>query len=96
MQGEPFQINGLTPVTFTRLSKVSKTQAEAPEQTLAATTAPQAPAAEPTAQGDHSSKTTIVKPTPKSTKRPRQKKTQKPLKPKTKATLEDEIQSNCR
>ena len=62
-----------------------------PEQNLAATTAPQVSATEPTAQGDHSSKTTAVKPTPKSTKRPKLKKIQKPPKPTIKATLEDEI-----
>ncbi|KAJ0866458.1 hypothetical protein HanRHA438_Chr12g0552001 [Helianthus annuus] len=84
-------MHSLTAETFTRMSTPCKTQAEVPEQTLAANTAPQASAAEPTAQGDHGSKTTALKPTPKITKKPKKKKNQKPPKPTKRATLEDEI-----
>ncbi|MFS7912956.1 hypothetical protein Hanom_Chr02g00136021 [Helianthus anomalus] len=66
-------------------------KAEVPKQNLAATTAPQVSTAEPTTLGDHNSKTTAVKHTPKITKKPRQKKIQKPPKPTQKAPLEDEI-----
>ncbi|KAJ0521604.1 hypothetical protein HanIR_Chr10g0472871 [Helianthus annuus] len=90
-QGESLQMHSLTAETLTRMSTPCKTQAEVPEQTLAANTAPQASAAEPTAQGDQGSKTTALKPTPKITKNPQKKKNQKPPKPTKKATLEDEI-----
>ncbi|KAJ0870631.1 hypothetical protein HanRHA438_Chr11g0502661 [Helianthus annuus] len=90
-QGESFQMHSLTAETFTRMSTPCKTQAEVPEQNLTANTAPQVSAAEPTAQGDQSSRTTVLKPTPTIPKKPKQKKIQKPPKPTKKATLEDEI-----
>ncbi|MFS7995871.1 hypothetical protein Hanom_Chr12g01123151 [Helianthus anomalus] len=90
-QGESFQINNLTTETFSRMLTPCKTRAEVPEQNLAATTAPHVSAAEPTAQGDQGSQTTVLEPTPKITKKPQKKKTQKPTKPIKKATLEDEI-----
>ncbi|MFS8022356.1 hypothetical protein Hanom_Chr16g01438511 [Helianthus anomalus] len=75
------------------MSTPCKTQAEVPEQTLAANTAPRVSAAEPTAQGDQSGRTTALKPTPTITKRPQKKKTPNPPPPQPtkKATLEDEI-----
>ena len=45
-------MNSLTAETFSRMSTPCKTRAEVPEQILAANTAPQVSAAEPTAQGD--------------------------------------------
>ncbi|MFS8021064.1 hypothetical protein Hanom_Chr16g01423051 [Helianthus anomalus] len=54
-------MHSLTAETFTRMSTPCKTQAEVSEQNLAATTTPQVSAAEPTAQGDQSSKTTGLK-----------------------------------
>ncbi|KAJ0801676.1 hypothetical protein HanPI659440_Chr03g0119881 [Helianthus annuus] len=71
--------------------KKKKKKKNVPEQNLAATTAPQVSAAEPTALGDHSSTTTALKPTPAITKKTKKKISRKPPKPKTKATLEDEI-----
>ena len=65
-------MHSLTAETFTRMSTPCKTQAEVPEQILAANTAPQVSAAEPTALGDQSSKTTALKPTPKIPKKPKQ------------------------
>ncbi|MFS8016624.1 hypothetical protein Hanom_Chr15g01370751 [Helianthus anomalus] len=90
-QGESSQINCLTTETFSRMLAPCKTQAGVPEQTLAVTTAPQASAAEPTALGDQSSRTTVLKPTPIKPKRPSKKKNKKPSVPIKKATLADEI-----
>ena len=55
-----------------------KTQAGVPEQNLAATTAPQVSAAEPTALGDQSSRPIVLKPTPTKPKKLYKKKNQKP------------------
>ncbi|MFS7953596.1 hypothetical protein Hanom_Chr07g00620591 [Helianthus anomalus] len=90
-QGEITVINCLTSETFSRMLAPCKTQAGVPEQILAATTAPQASAAEPTALGGQSSRTTVLKPTPIKPKRPSKKKNQKPSIPIKKATLADEI-----
>ncbi|KAJ0589067.1 hypothetical protein HanIR_Chr04g0181861 [Helianthus annuus] len=90
-QGEITAINCLTSETFSRMLAPCKTQAGVPEQNLAATTAPQVSAAEPTALGDQSSRPTVLKPTPTKPKRLYKKKNQKPPKPIKMATLEDEI-----
>ncbi|MFS7929288.1 hypothetical protein Hanom_Chr04g00330741 [Helianthus anomalus] len=88
-------MNSLTSETFTRLmakeSNVSKTQAKGNEQILdESTSAPQTFVAEPTAPGDHNTKTTYVKPPPAKPKNTKTK-SKKPTKPNKMGPLEDEI-----